>query len=272
MAGLLASPFPWVLIAALWAAAALNRALRPARVPAWRSADPERARTAKWVFFTLYLSAAVVAALGAVLVPGSGRIADVRVLYLFAAGVAFFFLVFRFRRSLGPVLLVLAIALVMVVALFLRSLVAFTGETEIGRVRVLSVSQEGMTVEVVPAGGTAAVSEMRGNYFAPVVRVVIFDDYFVFLGARSWYRFEGLTSFRLEKTERGTAFRQQDTDILFPAPTGVSERLWSFYERHERQIPGVRSVQVEIVAKRARELATYSLRIQNDGGLQILEL
>jgi len=31
-------------------------------------------------------------------------------------------------------------------------------------------------------------------------------------------------------------------------------------------------VQVEMDLKRARELSVYSLRIQNDGGLQILEI
>jgi hypothetical protein len=52
----------------------------------------------------------------------------------------------------------------------------------------------------------------------------------------------------------------------------MSQRLWELYERHEKRLPGVRSVQVEMDLKRARELATYSLRLQNDGGLQIVEL
>ena len=113
---------------------------------------------------------------------------------------------------------------------------------------------------------------MAGSYFAPVVKVVIFDDYFVFLGSRTWYRFTGLTSFAVQKGEAGQSFRQQDTDYYFPAPQGISEKLWSFYERHEARIPGVKSVQVEMDLKKARELATYSLRIQNDGGLEIVEL
>jgi len=52
----------------------------------------------------------------------------------------------------------------------------------------------------------------------------------------------------------------------------VSQRLWELFERNEGRIPGVRSVQVEMDLKKARELATFSLRLQNDGGLQIVEL
>jgi hypothetical protein len=112
---------------------------------------------------------------------------------------------------------------------------------------------------------------MDGSYFAPVVRVVIFDDYFVFLGAKTWYRFEGMSSFAVEKTEAGSALRQQQSDYYFPYPNGLSERLYRFYERYDNRIPGVRSVQVEMDLKKARDLATYALLIQNDGGLQIVE-
>ena len=101
---------------------------------------------------------------------------------------------------------------------------------------------------------------------------MIFEDFFVFLGAKTWYRFDGITSFESEKTGEGRSFRQQDTDLTFPSASGISEKLWDLYERYEARIPGVRTVQVEMDLKRVRELSVYSLRIQNDGGLQILEV
>jgi len=76
----------------------------------------------------------------------------------------------------------------------------------------------------------------------------------------------------MEKTQSGTILRQQDSDYYFPSPPGMTAKLWNLYERYDAGIPGVRTVQVEIDLKRARKLSVYSLRIQNDGGLQILEI
>jgi hypothetical protein len=98
------------------------------------------------------------------------------------------------------------------------------------------------------------------------------------LGAKTWYRFEGVTSFEMERTDAGVEIRQQDTSYYFPSPAGVTAKLWDLYERYDSRIPGVRTVQVEMDLKRVqdkprgRELSLYSLRIQNDGGLQIIEI
>ena len=275
---MLQSPHIWLVVSGLFCGAALNRASRSAVYPRWRATDPDRARTAKWMFFTLYLCLAVVAALGAVFVPGPEQILDLGLLYLFAGSTVFFFLVFRFKRTIGLLAVILAIALAGTLMLFLQSLNAFTGETEIAQVRVLDARGGRMQLEIVPAQGESVITELSGSYFAPVVRVVIFDDYVVFLGAKSWYRFEGVTSFEMEKTDTGVEYRQQDTDYYFPSPSGITAKLWNFYERYETRIPGVRSVQVEMDLKRVqdtrrvRELSVYSLRIQNDGGLQIIEI
>ena len=104
------------------------------------------------------------------------------------------------------------------------------------------------------------------------MKIVVFDDYLVFLGVKTWYRFEGLTSFEMETTDSGTRIRQQDSDYYFPSPVGMAAKIWQLYERFDSRIPGVRTVQVEMDLKRGRALSTYSLRIQNDGGLQIIEI
>ena len=272
----LQTPHLWLVISGLFCGAALNRALRPAAYPRWRATDPERARTAKWTFFTLYLCLAVVAALGAVFVPGPRQIIDPGLLYLFAGSAVFFFLVFRFKKTIGLLAVILAIALAGTLMLFLQSLNSFTGETEIGQVRVLDVEERGMKLEILPDQGESVVAWLKGSYFAPIVKVVIFDDYVVFLGAKTWYRFEGVTSFEMERTETGMEVRQQDTDYYFPSPAGITAKLWDLYDRYDSRIPGVKTVQIEMDLKRVRdkprELSVYSLLIQNDGGLQIVDV
>jgi hypothetical protein len=270
-AALVASPYPWLAASALFLGAALARATRRAR-PRFLGDELDKARASKWLFFSLYLCLAVVGALGALLAPGPAALARPRFLYFFAACTLLFFLAFRFRKSVGAATVLLLLALALTAALFVRSLTAFAGETEIGRVRVLAAREGRMKLELLASRGEPVIRELAGSYFAPVVRVVIFDDLFVFLGAKSWYRFEGLTSFALQKGEGGQSFRQQDTDYYFPEAQGLPRALWELYERYEKRLPGVRSVQVEMDLKKARELATYSLRLQNDGGLQIVEL
>jgi hypothetical protein len=265
---LTASPYPWLLLSALFTGASLSRATR--RVAA--SGDPrldERARTVKWVFFSLTLSLALIFALCALFVPGvAGFGRPPQLLFYLAAG-GLFFLAFRFRKSFGLVFFLLLLALATTLFLFVQSLNAFTGETEIARVRVLAIDggdpARTMALELTPAGEEPRVLRLQGVYFAPVVRVIIFEDYLVFLGRRSWYRFEGMTSF-------DNGLQQQDTELFFNHSFGISRRLWDFYERHETTIPGVKSVQVEMDLKKAREFVDYALMLQHDGGLQILAL
>jgi hypothetical protein len=105
---------------------------------------------------------------------------------------------------------------------------------------------------------------MKGTSFSPIVKVVIFSDLLVFLGAHTWYRFEGMTSFDQN-------LRQQDTDFRFARPLGISERLWKLFEENETRIPGVKTAQIELIVKRAKEFAVYGIMVQNDGGVQIVQ-
>ena len=259
VAPLLASPLPWVILGGAFAGAAASRATRRAG----NRPDAERAATRKWVLVCLCLCVAVILGLVAVFAPGPSKI--LRPVYGSAAAIAAVvsFGALRFRRALGIPALVLAIALVAAFLLFLRSLHAFTGETEIATVRVLSVQPTSMRLQLVPRGEEPVLLTMNGTSFSPIVRVVIFSDLLVFLGARTWYRFEGMTSF-------DDSVRQQDTDFRFARPPGISESLWKLFEAYERWIPGVKTAQTELVLKRARELSTYGIMVENDGGVEIV--
>jgi hypothetical protein len=256
----LTSPLPWVILGGIFAGAAASRATRRTR----DKPDPERAAARKWVLACLCLCAVVVFGLLAVFVPGPSKILDPSCAWAagIAAGVAFGAL--RFRRGMGIPVLVLALALIAAIALFLQSIRAFTGETEIATVRVLSAQPPSMRLELTPRGDEPVLLTMKGTSFSPIVRVVIFRDLLVFLGARTWYRFEGMTSF-------DDNLRQQDTDFHLARPPGISERLWKLFEAYEPWIPGVKTAQTELVVKKARELTTYGIMVENDGGVQIVQ-
>jgi len=265
------SAYPWLLISALFAGAGLDRATRGLRgLRARADAQAlERMRVRKWVFFSLNFSLALLFTLCALFIPGPAGFGRPPQLLFYLVATGLFFLAFRFRKSFGVIFFLLLLALAATLFLFVQSLNAFTGETEIARVRVLSVEEDvperAMTLELTSAEAEPRVLRLQGVYFAPLVRVIIFEDYLVFLGRRSWYRFEGLTSFDED-------FRQQDIELLFHHSFGISRALWDFYQRHESEIPAVKSVQVEMDLKRVREFTSYSLMLQNDGGLQILAL
>ena len=260
VAPLMTSPLPWVILAGAFAGAAVRQATRRTR----NRADPEREAARKWVVACLYLSAAVVLGLLAVFIPGPARILSRWYAWAAVISAAVVFAALRFKKAAGIPVLVLAVALAAAVGLFLQSVHAFTGETEIASVRVISVEPASMRLELVPRGDAPALLSMKGTYFSPIVRVVIFSDFLVFLGARTWYRFEGMTSF-------DDSLHQQDTDFRFSRAPGISERLWKLFEEYETKIPGVKTAQTELVVKKAREFASYGIMVQNDGGVQVVQ-
>jgi hypothetical protein len=269
---MLTDPLLWVFLAAVFLGAAVSRATRRAG----QRPDPDRAHTRKWVLFCVWLSLAVLAAVGAVLVPGSERLVrrvegTLRLVepllpWVALAGFLIAFLATRFRKSLGIPVIVLALVAVIALGLFFQSVRAFTGETEIATVKALAVADGKMRLEVQPEGRPSTMVDLDGDQFAPVVKMVIFDDLWVFLGAKSWYRFVGLVSF----TTRDGMPVQSATAWRLNRPIGISEELWEWFEASEERIPGVKTVQSEIVLKKARSLGTWSVLVQNDGGVEVV--
>jgi hypothetical protein len=272
---ILTDPLPWVFLAGVFFGAAVSRATR-------RSAnrpDPERARTRTWVLVCVWLSLAVLTAVAGVLVPGSERLllrqADgtLRLVepllpWVALAGFALAFLATRFRKAVGIPVFVLALVAVVALGLFFQSIRAFTGETRIATVKAITVADGRMRLEVQPEGRPSEMVDLDGDYFAPVVKVITFDDLWIFLGAKSWYRFVGLVSF----TTRGELPEQSDTRWALAHPLGISEALWAWFEQNEERIPGVKTVQTELDLKRVqgRSLGTWAVTIQNDGGVEIV--
>jgi hypothetical protein len=259
LASLFAGPLLWVILAGLF----LGAALASATARTSRRRNPEQARTRKWVAACVLACIAVVLGLLAVFLSGPAKMMDVRLAWAAGAAAVISFAALRFKKALGIPVLVLLILAASGIGLFLRSVHAFTGETTIATVRVISATDSSMRLELVPRESEPVLLTMEGVSFAPIVKVVIFDDFLVFLGARTWYRFEGMTSF-------DASLRQQNSDFRFPKPSGISEMLWAFFEKNEQLVPGVKTVQIDLSTKRVKEFASYEIRIQNDGGVQIV--
>jgi hypothetical protein len=234
----------------------------------------DRARTTKWVLFCVYLSVGIILGVVAIFVSGPGGIGDPRLGVIAGVSAVLSFAATRFKKALGIPIVVLVLAAIVLVGLFLQGIRAFTGQTTIAAVRIVSAGNGSMRLELFPRDGEPVFLTMDGEYFAPIVKVVIFDDLLVFLGAKTWYRFEGMTSFGLVKDDSGYRFRQGSTDFYFHHPQGISEELWKLFEANEKRIPGVRTAQVEMDLKRpeapVREFATYNIIVRNDGGVEIV--
>jgi hypothetical protein len=256
--------FFWIIVCGLFFGAALGRMTR--FLPANERRD--KARNRKWIFVTVYFSLAVAAFLFGLLLPGPEKIQDIRLLYFFGGSAFVAFFAVRFKKSVGLPILVLSSLLVIMVMLFFQAITAFTGETEIARLKVLSLKDEGMKVELsLPGNPKSELVDLQGEYFAPVAKIVVFDDYLVFFGARTYYRFLGLSSFKAAKTGE---IPVQATIYNLARPSGLSETVYSFFEQNEKSIPGVKTVQMDMNVKRARELETYRVMVQNDGGVEVV--
>jgi hypothetical protein len=269
---LLLFPPVWFLAASVLVAAAASRLTRRSRK---RRGDGKPDSTAKWVLVCVYVSAAVAAATVGLLAPTVRDYLNGPMLVACCVTAAIALPALRFRKAVGVPVVVLLAAVVVLGGLFLQSLVAFGGETEIAVITVAPQRDGRLTLEIAPASGAAETAELAGDYFAPIVKVVVFDDALVFLGSRTWYRFVGVTSFRLEREGESLRFRQAD-DHYLQRPTGITEALYAVFERCEDRIPGVKTVQVEMDLKRVDPAeagpapGAYSVRVQNDGGVQIV--
>ncbi len=253
------SPLPWAILAGLFVGAAVAHASIRTR----HKTHPDRAHARKWVVACVLFSIAIVVALLGVFIPGPSKIVDIRLAWAAAIAAVVAFGALRFRKAFGIPVLILLVAFAVLLGLFFQSIRAFTGETQIASVRVISVPSSSMRLEISPRGAEPVLLTMDGVYFAPIVKVVIFDDLLVFLGARTWYRFEGMTSFDVN-------LRQGSKDFRFSSPSGISEQLWAIFERNETRIPGVKTVQIEMPSKRAVEFTTYGIMVQNDGGVEVV--
>jgi hypothetical protein len=237
--------------------------------PSSRAKDPDKARERKVFFTAIGGVLAVIFLLCAIFIPGPDKIKDMNVLIFFLIAFAVFFLAFRFKKAAGIPVVLLAAGFIVAVFLFLQALVAYTGETEIARIKVLSVEKNVMKFELTDAKGTNTELEMPGTLLGVEVKEVIFSDFFVFFGAKTAYRLVGLKSAEIKK---GSELTQELRAYEFARPSGISETLYQFVSANQNIIPGIKAVQIQITYVEVKPSANYSVRVQHDSGTEIMKV
>ncbi|RPJ09748.1 MAG: hypothetical protein EHM28_00620 [Spirochaetaceae bacterium] len=257
------SPFPWILLSGLFTGAALSRLTRQTS----NAKDPARARDRKIFWAMLGFSCTVTLLLLAIFVPGPQKILDIRLLYFFTGATALFFFVFRFKKAAGIPFFILAVVAIGSLLLFLQSIMAYTGETEIARLSILSRNVDFLSFELQDPRGNITKLDMPGTHLGAEVKLIIFDDLAIFLGQKTWYRFVGLKSAEVRKgSEMTTELRQYE----LARPEGISEALYRLVMDNQAAIPGIKTVQVQVTYVEAKPLTTYSVMIQNDSGVEVV--
>ncbi|MBN2440907.1 MAG: hypothetical protein JXJ04_06165 [Spirochaetales bacterium] len=256
----LASPFFWFFLSALSLGAGISRVTRFIKV----KENLEKAKNRKWIEVCICFSFSILFAICSIIVPGARELVNINYLYVYLILAVISFLGFRFKKTCGIPFLFLTILCFILFLLFFQALTSFTGETEIAQLHVFRVKDNSTTMELILPDGSDNVLEMKGVYFAPVVKIIILDDLLVFFGGKTWYRFVGIITYPEEK----------ESEILIPAdkfelpaPPGIPFGLYKFVETYEHYIPGIKSAQQEVVQKKAVKMTSYSIKVQNDGGV-----
>jgi hypothetical protein len=258
-------PHLWVLAAGMCAGGALSSLTRRPS----RARDPEKARERKGFAAVLAVTLSVIFILCAVFIPGPEKILDTSLLILFLIATAVCFLAFRFRKAAGLPILLLAGGLVLAVVLFFQAVTAFTGETEVGLLRVKETDGRTINFSLTDASGATGSYLMPGTMLGVEMKEIIFDDLFVFFGVKTAYRFLGIKSATINA---GSEMTQELRAVELPRPRGISEALYRLVEANTGIIPGVKTAQTQITYIRVKPGAVYSIRVQHDSGTEIMQV
>ena len=210
--------------------------------------------------FTLLAAAIILAIAG-----GKSALLGSSFFLIFCAICVIVFTLWQFLRKVIGSLLFLSLAgLIVAVILFIRSLVAFTGDTKIATITVLDMDSDTMTLHIekhTPSGPEApTMLKLKGDRFGTVIYQVIFDSTAVFLGSKTRYAWLGMTAF--------SAGAKQSDLHLFPDSMNKMS-VFSAMERREIRLPFIRSVQLSMDSKIAQKGKVYTVLIKNNGGILI---
>lgn len=262
---LLQHPHPWLFASGVCLGGALSSLTRRAA----RSRDPEKTRERKGFAAVLGFTLSAILGLCAIFIPGPDKLQDAGALILFLVVTAVFFLVFRFRKAVGLPVLLLSGGLILALVLFFQAVTSFTGETEVARLRVRAADGTNMDFSLIDQAGNATPLRMPGTMLGAEMKEIIFDDVFVFLGAKTAYRFLGLKSAAVRP---GGEMTQELRAYALPRPVGASEALYHFVEANSNWLPGVKTAQVQITYVTVRAGTEYAIRVQHDSGAEIMSV
>ena len=197
---LLSGPGPWILATAMAVGAAISRATRAVYLPSVPqeryhpgepppSADVAGPRSRKWAMVSLWLSCAVLLALGGVVIPDTG-LPDSDMLWFLAGATVVFTLAFRFKAVVGAPLFLLAAAVVLAVSTLVSGFAPPPATLAV--VRALSSRGDSLGVEVQLPRASTRILRTSGPDLVVQVDMLRFHPYYAFLPSATWYRLTGI--------------------------------------------------------------------------------
>ena len=228
----------------------------------------EQARTSRIIFFSLYQSAAIMFALAGVFVPGPERILDMRLLYLFGIGSAAWFLAFRFKRSVGIIVVVVVVGYLFVILLTIGVLAPMNEDSELATVRVLSSRESKLRLEINRPERSPEIAVLDGDHFAPIVTLVVFDQLYPFFGAWKWYRLEGFVTQQLLRNN--LIEHEKQTVYRFSDPVAMPIEVWRAFRDASLVGIGITTFEAGIDFVRAREMRSFVILLDRSGAVHVI--
>ncbi|OIQ00428.1 hypothetical protein AUK40_00165 [Candidatus Wirthbacteria bacterium CG2_30_54_11] len=154
-------------------------------------------------------------------------------------------------------LLILGCAFLLVILSW--TLHAFTGKTAILQVRVRSIENttEQQRISLIVTDlrtKDEAIYYVNGDKWGVSANVVLFEDWVVFLGGKTYYRLNSIV---------GATDTTLDRRVIDTA----SEPLWQELEQNEEHFPGIRAVYENIILKEPSVGSEYTIFVDHDGSL-----
>jgi len=196
--------------------------------------------------------------------------ADVVIGYwpMFVAGLVIGLFMRLFPVAGSSVTGVLALLVVILLLSLVWTFKAFTGKTAVLEVRITNVRQDGdVKVTMLNVKDLKKETEkdykIRGNMWGISANVAVMKDWVVMLGGRTYYRLNSVVG--LERIGRDRLVMKHQN--FHPSSQPAWDELWTFGEKNEGKLPGVRAVYGEIVTKTPVEGRVYRFYVDNDGGI-----
>ena len=181
------SPFFWAVLSGAFLGMAVSRStMRTLSKP-----DPEGARNWKWIFLSLYLSAAILSALGGAFLTGPERVVDIRLLVVLGVTALVFALAFRFKRAFGIACLGLVFLGTAYFLVALDGHVCYPPGSEILRFRVISTSTEETRIEILHPDATSEFITVDGRQVALGLERLTASEVYFFAARPAYYRMLG---------------------------------------------------------------------------------
>lgn len=152
----------------------------------------------------------------------------------------------------------LAVLCVVLFTLFLWTWHAFTGKTPILEVMVKNVKEEQGQIIYLQVKDikkkTEKIFSVRGDKWGISANVVLFENWVIFLGGKTFYRLNHVVGMGEERIDK-------------QALDEGSQKLWQEFEKSEAKLPGVRAVYEDMCLKQPMEGRLYTIYVENDGAL-----